>query len=149
MSEGFALTADVVLIAPDGHGVDHVLLVQRRWYPFEGCWATPGGYVETEKRETALEAAYRELCEETTIDLRAMGVSLRQVGFYDAAGRDPRGDVRTVAFVARLDVMVQPIAADDAADARWWPIAGLPPLAFDHAVIVGDALNENIGEKAA
>src|SRR5438067_11759279 len=123
MSKGFALTADIVLIAPDEHGMDHVLLVQRRWKPYKGRWAIPGGFVETEKHETALDAAGRELCEETTIDLRALGVSLRQVGFYDRPGRDPRGDVRTVAFVARLDVMVQPSAADDAADARWWPIA--------------------------
>ena len=31
-------------------------------------------------------------------------------------------------------------AGDDARDARWFPIARLPKTAFDHDVIVGDAL---------
>jgi 8-oxo-dGTP diphosphatase len=139
--QGFSLVVDIVLIAPDNTSHDNVLLVQRRWDPFEGCWATPGGYVETDQHETALEAAYRELLEETTIDLRALGVSLRQVGFYDTQGRDPRGDVRTAAFVARLSTMVPAVGQDDAAKAEWLPVDDLPPLAFDHTVILADALN--------
>jgi 8-oxo-dGTP diphosphatase len=32
-------------------------------------------------------------------------------------------------------------AADDAADAKWWPIASLPlPLAFDHQRMLRDSL---------
>jgi len=133
MSEGFALTSDIVLIAQD-----HVLLVQRRWEPFEGFWALPGGYVETDKHETALVAAYRELAEETSIDLCRMGVPLRQVGFYDRQGRDPRGDVRTVAHFARLPELVEAKAQDDAKKVRWCRIDALPALAFDHAEILAD-----------
>lgn len=31
-------------------------------------------------------------------------------------------------------------AGDDAADARFWPLADLPPLAFDHKLIVRTSL---------
>jgi hypothetical protein len=31
-------------------------------------------------------------------------------------------------------------AADDAADAQWFPVSQLPPLAFDHQLIVRECL---------
>lgn len=66
-------TADVVLLAP---GPLRVLLIQRRWDPYTGYWALPGGHVD-----------------------------------------------------------------DDAADARWQTVGdGLTQLAFDHDLIVSDAL---------
>jgi hypothetical protein len=33
-----------------------------------------------------------------------------------------------------------PTNQDDAADARWFPVGGLPPLAFDHKLVVRSAL---------
>ncbi|MFF4330739.1 hypothetical protein [Streptomyces sp. NPDC001591] len=32
------------------------------------------------------------------------------------------------------------VAGDDATSAEWWPCGALPPLAFDHAEILGTAL---------
>src|SRR5690606_4479362 len=43
--ETIRLTADVVAIAPDADGLEHVLLIRRRWAPYEGHWALPGGHV--------------------------------------------------------------------------------------------------------
>ncbi|MFE2943410.1 NUDIX domain-containing protein [Streptomyces sp. NPDC059255] len=125
--ESIRYTADVVLLA-----AGQVLLILRGWDPYEGCWALPGGHVD--RGETSLEAAARELTEETGI---GVGVAdLRQVGAYDAPGRDPRGRYVTVAYTATLASPVPPAAGDDATAARWWPLDALPALAFDHAEIL-------------
>jgi 8-oxo-dGTP diphosphatase len=128
--ETIRYTADVVLLAPG-----HVLLIQRDWDPYEGMWALPGGHVDA--GETSLAAAGRELGEETGIPVPTS--DLRQVGAYDAPGRDPRGRYVTVAYTATLTETRPPTALDDARDARWWPLDALPDLAFDHAEILADA----------
>lgn len=63
-----------------------------------------------------------------------------QVGAFDAVGRDPRGRYVSVAYTAALPALVEPTAGDDATAARWWPLADLPDLAFDHAEIVAEAV---------
>ena len=86
--------------------------------------------------EDLIEGARRELEEETGV----AGVALEQLGAYGAPDRDPRERVITVAFMALVpsDQMVL-AAATDAADARWFAMDDLPPLAFDHARILADA----------
>lgn len=128
--ETIRYTADVVLLA-----AGHVLLIERGWDPYAGRWALPGGHVDA--GETSLDASARELEEETGITVPV--ADLRQVGAFDAPGRDPRGRYVTVAYTATLPAPVQPTAGDDAAAARWWPLEGLPDLAFDHAEIVAAA----------
>lgn len=127
LDETIRYTADVVLLA-----AGHVLLIQRRWDPHAGSWALPGGHVDA--GETSLQAAVRELKEETGITVPVD--ALCQVGAFDAPGRDPRGRYVTVAYTATLSEPDAPTPLDDAADARWWPLTDLPPLAFDHADIL-------------
>jgi 8-oxo-dGTP diphosphatase len=124
-------TADAVIVAPG-----HLLLIERRWDPYAGLWALPGGHQDD--GEDSRDAAARELAEETGIRVRA--IDLRLVGVYNAPGRDPRGDYSTTAYTATLPAMVAPTAADDAAAARWWPLSDLPRLAFDHGDIIRDAV---------
>lgn len=135
--ETIRLTADVVAIAPDEDGLDHVLLIRRRWDPYQDHWALPGGHVDT--GEHVEHAARRELAEETGIDAV---VDLVELGAWHAPGRDPRGRYVTIAYRADLTETVTPLAADDAADARWVPVDELPdrPLAFDHRRIITAAL---------
>ncbi len=130
---GPMLTADVVAVAGGSPG--SVLLVRRGNPPFEGEWALPGGFVED--REPTLEAARRELDEET--GLGSAG-ALRLVGVYDTPGRDPRGWTVSVAYRADLPGEDAVAGADDAAEARWFPVGDLPPVAFDHATIIADAV---------
>ncbi len=126
------LTADVVALA--GDPADRILLVQRRAPPFQGGWALPGGFVD--EGETTRAAAGRELAEETGLRAR----ELRLIGIYDAPGRDPRGWTVSGAYLARYPDAGAVAGADDAQDARWFALASLPPLAFDHAAIVADAV---------
>ncbi|MFF7196874.1 NUDIX domain-containing protein [Streptomyces sp. NPDC008079] len=110
--------------------------MERGWDPHKGQWALPGGHVSI--GESALAAAVRELEEEVGIAVPA--ADLRPVGTYDTPGRDPRGRYVTAAYTATLPALAEPTAGDDAAAARWWPLADLPDLAFDHAAILADAV---------
>jgi len=130
-----ALTVDVVALAGSEDRL-RVLLIQRRGDPFRGSWALPGGFVEEGERVEA--AARRELREETGI---ATDAELPLLGVYDTPGRDPRGWTISIVRVLRSDRELEAHAGDDAGDARWFGVDELPPLAFDHGVVIADALS--------
>ncbi len=135
MDETIRLTADVVALATS-YNAARVLLIRRRWEPFAGAWALPGGHVDA--GESVEHAAERELAEETGIH----ALELDTVGTFHAPGRDPRGRYVTVAYRTKLPATVTPVAADDAAEARWVPVPELADLrlAFDHRLIIHAAL---------
>ncbi len=125
-----ALAVDVVWLARG-----KVLLVRRGRPPFRGRWALPGGFVEY--RETVEAAVARELREETGLLAR----SVRLVGVYSGPDRDPRHPTTSVVF--RMSGRVAtPHGGDDAREAAWIPLADVEPLAFDHSVILRDALRQ-------
>jgi 8-oxo-dGTP diphosphatase len=130
-----ALTVDaVVLGTADGQPLK-VLLIQRARAPFKDYWALPGGFVELD--ETLEQAAHRELQEETGLK----DVPLRELGTYSAVHRDPRERVISIAFTGTVPIANHtPRADDDASATEWFPITALPPLAFDHAEIIANAL---------
>jgi 8-oxo-dGTP diphosphatase len=129
-----AVTVDCVVFGLDDAALE-VLLIQRDRPPFEGRWALPGGFVDV--GETVEQAARRELREETGLEQ----VFLEQLYTFSAVDRDPRDRVISVAhyaLVRRADHRV--VAATDARDAAWFPVAAVPPLAFDHDSILAMAL---------
>jgi 8-oxo-dGTP diphosphatase len=130
---GPALTVDIVVLAADPPS--SVLLIERGGEPFAGSWALPGGFVESDER--VVSAAARELREETGVEAGPMQL----LGVYDTPGRDPRGPTVSVVFVMRADEELEASGADDAADARWFPLDALPELAFDHEVVIEDAVS--------
>lgn len=125
-----AYTADIVATFNS-----KILLIKRKKDPFKGQWALPGGFVDP--GENAEQAAKREMIEETGVKL----AKLTKVGVWDKPGRDPRGEVITTAFLADLREEPKVRAGDDAKEAKWWPIGGLPnKIAFDHLDIIRKAL---------
>jgi 8-oxo-dGTP diphosphatase len=129
-----SVTVDVIIFTLS-EGDLQVLLIQRGHPPFEGMWAIPGGFVGID--ESLEDAAQRELEEETGVH----DVYLEQLYTFGDLGRDPRGRVITVTYFALMPAdATQLHAGQDASDARWWSVYGLPPLAFDHADILEYAL---------
>lgn len=132
-----AVTVDIILFTFHQEELK-VLLIQRKRPPFEGKWALPGGFINTDEDLDA--AARRELQEETNV----ADVYLEQLYTFGEPDRDPRGRIVTVAYFAllSLDQLAAQVVrgGDDADAARWWNIYALPDLAFDHARIVEYAL---------
>jgi 8-oxo-dGTP diphosphatase len=127
------VTVDVVIFTIQ-QGVLKVLLVKRLIDPFIGQFAIPGGFVlEDEDLE---QAAERELREETGVS----DVYLEQLYSFGKPDRDPRGRVVTIAYFALISADRTLKAGTDAAEAAWYPMDDLPPLAFDHAMILNYAL---------
>jgi 8-oxo-dGTP diphosphatase len=128
MHKNPALTVDAVIVK-DGK----IVLIKRKNEPFQGQYALPGGFVEY--GETVEAALRREVLEETglVVDVSSL------VGIYSDPRRDPRGHVVSAAFAAVI-VNGALASGSDAAEAIFWEITNLPPLAFDHAQIIRDAL---------
>lgn len=128
------MTTDIVIFTVRELRLE-VLLIRRGNPPFAECWALSGGLLEVE--EDLDVCARRELEEETGVT----GLALEQFHAFGAPGRDPRGRVVTVAYLT----MVRPgsvssvRAGSDAAEAGWFDVAALPPLAFDHGEIIAEA----------
>lgn len=129
-----SVTTDCVIFGFDGEGMK-VLLIQRGGEPHKGKWAFPGGFLNID--ESAEEGALRELEEETGLK----NAYIRQFHAFSAPDRDPRERVITIAYYAL--VRIQEVkGADDAADARWYSLDEIPPLAFDHDEMLKTALRE-------
>lgn len=105
----------------------HVLLGKRKYYPGKGLWAIPGGFVE--KGESVLNAALRELKEETQIELSTKTLlnNLKSVSVFDHPKRSCRGRIITHAHFFELAQLDFPDlkAADDLQVASWVPIKKL------------------------
>jgi 8-oxo-dGTP diphosphatase len=111
-----------------------ILLIKRKFEPFQGVWALPGGYVKED--ESLEDAVLRETKEETGLVDEPY---LEQLYTYGDLNRDPRGRTVSVAYYGLINTK-ELTASTDALEAKWFPVNELPNLAFDHDNIISDAL---------
>ena len=111
-----------------------VLVGQHRFPLMNYSWEIPEG--GGPKHEPPLEAAKRELREETGLALDP--AHLEQLASFGRPDRDPRARTVSVAYLGVLPALPQPVAGTDAAEAAWWPVDAMldEPLPFDHDLIL-------------
>lgn len=116
------------------------LLVRRANPPDAGLWGFPGGRIEL--GETVTEAALRELAEETSVQGEALGV----ITTLDIVDRSDEGVLLhhfiLIAVHCRW-LSGEPMAGDDALEARWFAVDELDPhclpMSVDVDILARDA----------
>ena len=143
-----SVTVDIC-ICTQKHRDIYILLIKRKYPPFQDRWAIPGGFVSIEKKETLEQTAARELKEETGLE----NIYTEQLKTYGDPDRDPRMRIITVAYYALvsskviLDQEKTTIAGDDAKEYKWFSLTRPPEeLAFDHKRILSDLLSRLRGK---
>jgi 8-oxo-dGTP diphosphatase len=125
----WSVAVDVVIFTLR-HQDLQVYLIKRSDHP--GYWSLPGGIVRAD--EALEEAAMRQMREQTSVE----DVYLQQLFTYGDPQRDSRRRVISVAYFALI--AADCIKPDQSEDRAWHSVYNLPPLAFDHARMVQDAL---------
>jgi len=137
------VTVDAIIFGYEPDEGVSVILISRKFSPFQGDWALPGGFVGVDE---SLEAAVkRELSEETGIHVNF----LEQLYTFGKPNRDPRKRVISVAYYGLVRPKdYQLLAQSDAQDVAWFNIKKLPKLAFDHRQILDMAIRRLRGKLA-
>ena len=141
MTQNIQVAVDAIVFGYSKEEGVSILLIKRKYDPFKGSWAIPGGFVlDNESLEAAVA---RELEEETGVKINY----LEQLYTFGNLSRDPRGRVVSVAYFG----LVRPnafkiVASTDAAEVEWFNIDELPILSFDHKEILEIAINRLQGK---
>ncbi|MEM8907761.1 MAG: NUDIX domain-containing protein [Bacteroidota bacterium] len=114
-----------------------LLLIKRGEAPFEDRWALPGHFVNED--ENLKGAAQRVLAELTGIK----NVYLEQVRAFGAIDRHPFGRVITIAYFSLIKISDYKLnAASFAQKAKWYSIANVKSLPFDHDEILAACFDQ-------
>ena len=109
-----------------------IVLIKRKNEPLG--LALPGGFVDVGERVE--DAAIREMKEEISLDVTIKSL----LGVYSDPNRDSRFHTVSVVYICKAKGI--PVGADDAKEAKIYPLNKLPldELVFDHKKILEDYL---------
>lgn len=119
-----------------------VLLHRRPKDPYKNIWALPGGYIHVDE-DAGTDATMQRILKDK------VGVSdiyFEQLATYSGPVRDPRGWSLSIAHLALVPDESLDFEEND--DVTFVAVDALPPLAFDHDVILADALARLRGKGA-
>ncbi len=124
-------TIDAVIEDKNGN----IVLIKRKYPPFQGFYALPGGFVE--KNEKPKQALFREVKEETNLNIKI----IERIGIFDTPGRDPRGNIHSTAYKCIVEDISSMRSGDDSKEVELIPKSRLNDikLAFDHKKIINEA----------
>jgi len=108
-----------------------VLLWERAKEPQRGAWSLPGGQLRHD--EDMISSVRRQLAEK--VDLRELA-HLEQLAVFSDPHRVP--GARTIASTF-LGLVPSPAVPELPPDTRWHTVNALPPMAFDHGIMVEHA----------
>lgn len=100
-----------------------ILLAKRAFDPGKGEWGLPGGFMEL--NETLIEAAIRELKEETNLDGSVVKI-LSTCSHYGTIF----GDILLICVEMKIKDFSLMRAGDDAAELHFFDLNDLPDIAF-------------------
>lgn len=137
MTQNIKVTVDAIVFGYSKEEGIAILLIKRKYDPFKGEWAIPGGFVEDD--ESLENAVERELWEETGVKINY----LEQLYTFGNPKRDPRKRIISVAYfgLVKSSQFEKLQAKTDAEEAKWFNIKHLPKLAFDHQQILKVAID--------
>lgn len=121
-------------VIEDNYG--NVVLIKRRFPPFQNYYALPGGAIE--KGESPKKALIREIYEETNLKVKIE----RKINVYKKEGRDPRGNIHSTAYKCSIIGDSSSLkSGDDAKEVILIHKSKLKnyKLAFDHKDMIKDA----------
>lgn len=131
MTDRKSIPLIAVSVAARNPDTGEFLLVRRGRAPAKGLWAFPGGRLHF--GETLVEAAARELREET-------GLSARDIRFHTlfelmSDGSDGDTPHHFVLAVHRAEAAGEPVADDDADEAGWFSIDAMASLPITESTL--------------
>jgi 8-oxo-dGTP diphosphatase len=107
-----------------------LLLIKRDFEPHRGAWSLMGGFVG---RDECVEKAANRILEELT---GLKNIFLEQLYAYGDLQRDAAARVISIAYYALINIDHY----EEKPGAEWFAIDEIPPLVFDHNIMVQKAL---------
>ncbi len=117
-----------------------LLLIKRKYPPFMGQYAFPGGFIKED--EDFMQGAHRKLLKETHIEIQKENLIL--LSTRESIERDPRGASLHHSYllhIQRPKSFPERWQGESVDECAWVPLKNIKDLAFDHGAILCQALS--------